>query len=69
MSVYHIIIKTSYQPNWGTRLEKFWSALKASGIKTDEKVLYIEDESQVDLIYSLASENDITLCLSKSKEE
>lgn len=65
MSIYHIIIKTNYQPEWGARFEKFWTALKTTGIKTDERALYIEDESQLELVYALALENNIALRLVK----
>lgn len=65
MSVYHIIIKTSLHPDWGQRLTKFWESLKASGIKTDERVLYLDDDSQVELVYALASDNSIDIVLKK----
>ena len=67
MDIYHIIIKTSFHPEWGTRLSKFWSSLKASGIKTDEKVLFLYDDSQVEKVYSLASDNGIEVVLSKEE--
>ena len=65
MSVYHIIIKTSLHPDWGQRLTKFWESLKASGINTDERVLYLDDDSQVDSVYSIAAENNISIVLAK----
>ena len=67
MSVYHIIVKTSLNPDWGQRLISFWESLKASGIKTDEKVLYLDDDSQVELVYSLAAENNINIVLKKEQ--
>lgn len=65
MSVYHIIVKTSLHPDWGQRLITFWESLKASGIKTDEKILYLDEDTQVELVYSLASENNINVVLKK----
>lgn len=65
MDTYHLILKTSYHPDWGAKLASFWSEVKSSCIKTDEKVLFIEDDSQIELIYEAARAHDIEIQLVK----
>lgn len=65
MITYHLIIKTSSHPEWGSRLSSFWSSLKALGIKTDEKVLYLNNDSQVESVYKLAIDNGIDVRLAR----
>ena len=65
MNTYHIIVKTSYEQDWIRRFSEFWAAIKASGIQTDERALYIEDDSQVDVVYSAAVKYGISVILHK----
>lgn len=68
MIKYHLIIKIGSHPEWGSRLSSFWSSLKASGIKTDEKVLYLDNDSQVESVYKLAEDSDIDVRLVREHE-
>lgn len=63
MTIYHLCTLTSLDPKWLARFNQFWKSIKDSGIKTDEKVLYLDDESQTGLIYSKAEEFDVTIKL------
>lgn len=66
MGTYRIIIKSSLDPVWCTKLSKFWSAIKEAGINTDEKVLYIINEAQFDIVSSLAAEYGLSIKLVKT---
>ncbi len=41
----------------------FYTSFKAAGIKTDEKVLFIENDAQIELVKKLASDNFIEIML------
>lgn len=68
MNIYHIIVKTSYELDWIKRVGEFWTAIKSFGIQTDEKVLYVKDNSQVDAVYSAAVKYKISIILHKVDE-
>ncbi len=65
MEIYHLLFKINYNPNWGERLAAFWSTIKSYGVKTDEKVLYIENQTQIELIYKVARAHNIEIELVK----
>ena len=63
MAIYHLCTLTSLDPKWLARFNQFWQSIKDSGIKTNEKVLYLDDASQIKLIYTKAAEYNIVIML------
>ena len=63
MRIYHLIVKPSFDPDWNNRFQRFYTSFKAAGIKTDEKVLFIENDAQIEIVKKLASDNFIEIML------
>ena len=65
MAAYHLIVKINFNPDWINRLKKFWASVKAEGIPTDERVLFIENDEQLEKVMKLAKSNFIEIRLMK----
>ena len=59
MRIYHLIVKPGSDSDWNNRFREFYTSFKAAGIKTDDKVLFIENDAQIELVKKLASDNFI----------